>query len=63
MTKKSMFLGIVFSGFIGFCVLFASNKVEQATAIIYDGCYEQYIHHNMPSEIFISFMQNCMSSK
>lgn len=56
-----MFLGIVFAGFIGFCVLFASNKVEQATSIVYDGCYQVYVENNMPSDTFVSYMQECMS--
>ena len=61
MTKSSIFLSLGFASIIGFCLLFASNKVEVSTGIKYDGCYHIYESNNMPSEAFVSFMQECMS--
>ncbi len=53
---------IMFAGLIAIFVLWNSNRIEVATSIVYDGCYETFYREDMPRENFISFMQDCMNS-
>ena len=50
--------------FLGACLMFLINmytiKNDYATSVKYDGCWEQYTSNEMPSELFSSFMTDCM---
>lgn len=53
-------LYIVLGGVIAFLILWSSDVREKNTTLIYDGCIEQFVVNEVPSENFISFMQDCM---